>query len=234
MISLERKLKWNAIGLLKKTEKLLTYLHKEKEITPSSHSSEIRKLNGFIEELAHLLNRMNMIDQTLIPELESKFRIVFPTPEMIYIALSRPSIRTVYENLKAFLCRKSNGILTEDEFVELGASGDAGDVLALVGDAVLDLAIVQILWDSSIATVGKLTEKKTKIVSNEHLAKVSDEWHLFDYQLNRSKEPTKKESKIETIVHEKATLVEAIYGVIYLEFGFEEFVRLVPMIKYPE
>ncbi|GAH38214.1 unnamed protein product, partial [marine sediment metagenome] len=134
--------------------------------------------------------------------------------------------------LKSFLSRKSNAILTEDEFAELGASGDAGNVLALVGDAVLDLAIVQTLWDSSIATVGKLTEERTKIVSNEHLAKVSDEWHLFDYRLSRLKEPTKKESKIETIVHEKATLVEAIYGVIYLEFGFEEIVRLVPMIKY--
>lgn len=234
MVNLEKKLKWNAIGLLKKTEKLLKYLQKEKENTPSSHSSEIKKLDGFIEELTYILNRMNRIDQTLISQLEKKFRVVFPTPEMIYIALSRPSIRTVYENLKSYLCKKPDTVLSETEFVELGTSGDAGNVLALIGDAVLDLAVVQTLWDSSISTVGNLTEERTKIVSNEQLAKVCDEWNLVDYRLNRSKEPTKKESKIETIVHEKATLVEAIYGVIYLEFGFEELVRLVPMIQYPE
>ncbi|MFX0103714.1 MAG: hypothetical protein ACFFCS_29400 [Candidatus Hodarchaeota archaeon] len=38
-------------------------------------------------------------------------------------------------------------------------------------------------------------------------------------------------AKKETIEHEKATFVEALYGVIYLEFGFEELLRTVTFIQ---
>jgi len=54
---------------------------------------------------------------------------------------------------------------------------------------------------------------------------------LFTCRLNRLKVITKEETKQETIIHEKGTLVESIIGVIYLEFGLKVLLRIVPLIQ---
>jgi len=230
---MEKKLKWNAIGFERKTQKLCDALKKELELIPEGHTRDEKKIKGFLDEINYILEKMQRINEILIPELEKKLRLNFPVPEMIYIALSRPSIRSELENIQTFFEGKNSNPLNEDDYKELASTGDAGNVLALIGDAVLDLAVVESLWDSSIATVGKLTAKRIDIVSNQNLAEVCDEWKLFEYKLERFRQPSKIQSKPETIEHEKGTLVEAIYGVIYLEFGFEKLISLVPLIKYP-
>ena len=230
---MEKKLKWNAIGFEKKTKFLYEYLKNQKEEFPSTYTKELRKLNLFLEELENLIDKIDKIQAELIPNLERVLRLKFPTPELILIALSRPSIRTNYEQIEEHFQKYPPNPLEKDEYSELASSGDAANVLALIGDAALDLAVVQSLWDSSLATAGELSSKRVDLVSNVNLAKVCDEWKLCEYRLQRLHLPTKQLSKDETIEHEKATLVEAIYGVIYLEFGFEELGRTAPLIKYP-
>ncbi|KKL24802.1 hypothetical protein LCGC14_2411650, partial [marine sediment metagenome] len=131
---------------------------------------------------------------------------------------------------KHFNFQKNNPFKV-DEYKELASSGDAADVLALIGDAVLDLSVVQTLWDSSLTTVGRLTKKRAGLVANDNLAKICDEWNLYEFRLNRLNDPSEKNAKPKTILHEKGTLVEAIYGVIYLEFGFDELIRTIPLIQ---
>jgi len=89
------------------------------------------------------------------------------------------------------------------------------------------------LWDSSLTTAGRLTTKRTEIVSNANLAKVCDRWNLYDYRLKRKIDPSEENAQNNTIDHEKATLVEAIFGVIYLEFGFQKIGNTLPLIQYP-
>ncbi|MBA7663417.1 Ribonuclease 3 [subsurface metagenome] len=146
-------------------------------------------------------------------------------------ALSRPSIRNIFEDLNKHFKNDSNPPLSEDELTELASSGDAAEVLALLGDAALALAIVQLLWDSSLSRTGNLTTKRQKVVSNQNLAKYCEEWGLYSCRINRSKGPTEENTKQETIIHEKATLIESILGVIYLEFGLKVFLRIVPLIQ---
>ena len=146
-------------------------------------------------------------------------------------ALSRPSIRPIFDDLSKHFKNDKNAPLSENELIELASSGDAADVLALLGDAAVDLAIVQLLWDSSLSKTGNLTEKRKEVVSNQNLAKYCDEWGLYTCRLNRFKDITKEEAKQETIIHEKATLVESILGVLYLEFGLEVLFRVIPFIQ---
>jgi len=112
--------------------------------------------------------------------------------------------------------------------------GEFGNVLALIGDAALDLAIIKFLWDSfdsSITTVGEITETRKEFVSNENLAKVCDRLNLYEYRLDRLNIPISTTKK-ETINHEKATLVEALFGVIYLEYDFEGILKMIPIITH--
>lgn len=228
---MHQKLKWNAIGLVRKSQILYNTISEEKANLPSSHSKLHRKLQGFLEELTNLLQTMEKIQLELIPKLESVFRLEFKTPELVMLALARPSIRNIYEDLETHFKPQLNNPLKPEEYKELAASGDAANVLALIGDSVLDLGIVQLLWDSSLSTVGKLAKQRANTVANENLAKFCDKWDLYNYRLKRQKILTENNAKEETVIHEKGTLVEVIYGVIYLEFGFDELIRTLPFIQ---
>lgn len=228
---MQEKLKWNAIGLVKKTQMLRNYIQNEKNNIPADHTSKHGKLQGYLNELNHLLERMEKIEKIIIPKLEQLFRLKFTTPELIMFALSRPSIRNIFEHLNKHFKNDSNPPLNEEKLIELASSGDAAEVLTLLGDSALDLAIVQLLWDSSLSKTGNLTIKRQEVVSNQNLAKSCDEWGLYSCRLNRSKVIAEEDTKQETIIHEKATLIESILGVIYLEFGLKVFLRIVPLIQ---
>ena len=228
---MKEKLKWNAIGLVKKTQVLRDYLQNEENNVPVNHTSKSSKLIGYLNELNHLLEQMEKIEIIIIPKLEKLFRLKFTTPELVMFAFSRPSIRNIFDDLNKHFRNDENPPLNEIELMELASSGDAADVLALLGDAALDLAIIQLLWDSSLSKTGSLTVKRQKVVSNQNLAKYCDEWGLFTCRLNRLKSSTEEDAKQETITHEKATLVESILGVIYLEFGLEVLLRVIPLMQ---
>lgn len=228
---MHNKLQWNAISFEDKTRTLQEEVYKIKASTPKSHTRHHKKYERFLDELSHLLNRIETIKKSIIPKLEEKFRVEFKTPELVMIALSRPSIRNIFEDLKEFFKGESYDPLNDDAYLNLASIGDAGEVLALLGDSVLDLATVQVCWDSSLAKAGSLTKKRTDIVSNKNLAKTCDKWGLWECRLNRKHNPSKKKAKKDKIEHEKGTLVEAIYGIIYFEFGLETVFRTVGHIQ---
>ena len=228
---MHQKLQWNAIGFDSKTRFLREKIQEEKNNEPPANLKKLRTIQLFLDELDHLLDTMDKIRSNLIPKLEKLFRLTFKTPELIMLALARKSVRNIYEDLEIHFNNTSEKPLKPDEYKELASSCEAGDVLALIGDAVLDLAIVQVHWDSSLATAGKLTVKRQEIGSNSHLAIISDKWNLCDFRLKRLNAPKSINIKPETIIHEKATLIEALYGVIYLEFGFDELIRTLPLIQ---
>ena len=228
---MHKRLKWNAIGFEKKTQLLYNTLKQEKDEISGDYINKHRKLQGFLDQLSHVLDKMNKIQKKLIPKLEEIFKLEFKTPELVMLSLCRPSIRNIFQDMEKHFNLQKNNPFKVDEYKELASSGDAADILALIGDAVLDLSVIQTLWDSSLTKVGKLTKKRAGIVANDNLAKVCDAWNLFEFRLNRINDPSEKNAKAKTIQHEKGTLVEAIYGVIYLEFGFEELIRTLPLIQ---
>jgi dsRNA-specific ribonuclease len=228
---MQDKLKWNAIGLVKKARILKDYIEREKNDVPINHRKKLAKLSGFLVELNHILGQMEKIKKIVIPKLEKLFRLTFPTPELVMFALARPSIRNIFEHLNTHFKDDANRPLSEDELIELASSGDAAVVLALIGDAALDLAIVQILWDSSLSTTGELTTKRKNVASNKNLAIFCEEWGLYSCRLNRLKANPMEDPKIVTTEHIKGTLVESILGVVYIEFGLKKLLRIVPLIQ---
>ena len=228
---MQDKLKWNAIGLVKKTKMLKDYIEQEKKDIPIGHTKKTAVISGFLFELNHLIEQMERIEKIIIPKLENLFNLKFPTPEMVMFALARPSIRNIFEDLNTHFKDDVNRPLGEEELLELASSGDAAVVLALIGDAALDLAIVQILWDSSLSKTGELTIKRKNVVSNNNLAIYCDEWGLYSCRLNRLRASSTEVVKTETIEHVKGTLVESILGVVYQEFGLKKLLSIAPYIQ---
>ena len=100
---MHKRLKWNAIGLESRTRMLLDAMKAEASGIDPAHTTKLGKLKGYMDELNYLLGTIERIQATLIPALEKKFRLTFKTPELIMIALSRPSIRNIFDDLKKHL-----------------------------------------------------------------------------------------------------------------------------------
>ncbi|MHA1975011.1 MAG: ribonuclease III domain-containing protein [Candidatus Hodarchaeales archaeon] len=228
---MDKTLYWKAIDFFHKTRISREKIKDVRDKLPDSEAKEFKKLTRFLEELDHLLKTMKRINNDLIPSLETKLRIKFSTPELLMFALTRPSSRNIFADLKTFFSKNGDPPFNIDDFDDLASTGDAANVLALVGDAVLDLAVIEALWDSSLSTVGELTSKRMRIVSNQNLAKWCDSLGLYEFQLQRLQDPTKANAKDKTLEHEKGTLVEALLGVIYLENGYNGVLKAVPYLK---
>ncbi|MBE5963547.1 MAG: ribonuclease III [Lachnospira sp.] len=98
--------------------------------------------------------------------------------------------------------------------------------LEFLGDAVLELIIVQYLYEKYPKhNEGKLTYIKQAVVCEPYLAKCSKEYGLNKYILLGRGEELEKGRQKDTII---ADVVEAILGAIYLDGGFtnaKEFVN---------
>lgn len=155
---MEKRLKWNAIGLITKTEKLKNFIALQLDQTPQEYTNIRKTLRNFLDELQNLLKSIELIESVLLPKLEKILRIHFETPEMVFLALCRPSLNNLFEQLQIRFQKEENSAFPSVDFKELCNIGDVGDTLALIGDAALDLATIESFWDSSISKIGELTK----------------------------------------------------------------------------
>jgi len=231
LLILEKGLRWKAIDFLHKTRLISDKLRELRDNLPNKDAKDFKKLTKFLDELNYLLNTMERINTELIPRLEKKLRIGFSTPELVMFSLTRPSIKNIFTDIQTYFIKNGHSPIDIKDFDNLASTGDAANVLALLGDAVLDLATIEMMWDSSLSTVGDLTAKRKALVSNKNLASWCDSLELYKYKLQRLNVPSRKGAKHKTIEHEKGTLVEALLGVIYIENGYNGVLKSIPYLR---
>ena len=71
---MEKKLKWNAIGLKVKSEQLVKILIEHKSTIPKDHSKKFTKCQNLIDDMDFILNQINQIEKSVIPDLENRLR----------------------------------------------------------------------------------------------------------------------------------------------------------------
>jgi len=179
------------------------------------------KLINLKYNLNHFLNQMKKIHNKVLPNLSALFDSDDLNPELVMIALSRPSIRVVYEEVESLSPNNINIPIDKEELKKLASSGDLANVLALIGDAVLDLVIPLILCENKTEnpSVKELSEERAKYVSNKNLATICDKWDLYNNRIKHPNPPADKKEK--DTIHTKGTLVEAIYGLVYYKLGLD-------------
>jgi dsRNA-specific ribonuclease len=89
--------------------------------------------------------------------------------------------------------------------------------------------LIQILWQPNISNVGELSKKRAEYASNKNLARVYDKWGLYDFRIHF--DPNQSENNGKKINHAKGTIVEAIFGVVYIEAGLDQVVLSIDALK---
>ncbi len=223
------KLKWNVHGLFDKLEVIQSVLKKQLEETPTEKINERKKLKNWYDEIISISQKMENIKEKKIKDIESEFQCEFKTPELVVLTLIQPSACKIFRELKMYFNRKNIASISNEVFNDFIHMGDAMKVLALIGDAVINLALIQTLWDPDISKVGDLSVKRAKLVSNKNLGKICDNLKLYEYRIHKDPPaPEITEKKMNSI---KGTIIEALFGVIYIENGLEAIISSIGILK---
>ncbi len=165
-------------------------------------------------------DNIDKIKKSKISELEMNIKYDFDEPDLVVLSFVQPSIRTMFDELHT----DSSKLGLDVDLKPYLNMDEAAQVLALIGDAAISLALVHILWQPNISNVGGLTNKRSEYAKNEHLAKVCDKWGLYNFRIHLDSDQSEN-------IHTKATIIEAIFGVVYVEAGLDQVISSIDAIR---
>ena len=91
--------------------------------------------------------------------------------------------------------------------------------LEFLGDAVLELAVTEFLFENSDKPEGELTNWRSALVQGEHLAEIAREINLGEYlNLSHGEDASGGRNKESTL----ADSLEALIGAMFLDRGFKK------------
>ena len=219
------KLRWNVKGLFDNLSVITNELEMKLDSIPKSSTRKREKLERLISQIKYMEETIQKIKNNKISEIEKNFDYKFIEPNLIVLAFFQPETKSLFTDLKnqPFLKEKNFDF---EPYLNLD---EAAKVLALIGDSAINLAITHILWEPDISNTGELTNKRSAFVSNKNMAKLCDKWGLFDFRLGSTRDPNN--SNEEKIEHAKGTMVEALFGVLYIECGLEKVISSIVHLK---
>ncbi|MFW9799510.1 MAG: ribonuclease III domain-containing protein [Candidatus Thorarchaeota archaeon] len=222
----ESGLTWEPIGLDDKLTAILEAVKSTEVETPKQNTRTLRKLGRWQEQLTDVIETLDRIRNDLAPKLDNELDIPLKANELLQVAMFQPSTKNLFSELEIHFSSSDRGPLEKQDYTVLGSLSEMAKSLALVGDAAISMAVLHHIWQPKATDVGTLTQRRSDLVSNEHLAGVCDDWGLYEHRIHFDPvEPSKSE-----IEHDKGTLVEAIYGIVYIEHGFQRVKDLVPKL----
>ncbi|MFA4934623.1 MAG: ribonuclease III domain-containing protein [Candidatus Methanoperedens sp.] len=218
------KLKWNIQGVFDDLPIIERELENRLNQLPENNLRETRITKNWIDHIRKINHKIQYIKKYKIIELEKNIGYSFTEPNLVVLSFIQPSIKNIFQEIN-----KSSNINFRINFEPYLKMDEAARVLALIGDAAISLALVQILWQPNISNVGELTKKRAEFASNENLARICDKWDLYDHRIHF--DPNKYDTKEKTINHVKGTIVEALFGVIYIENGLGQVISSIVALK---
>ncbi len=218
-------LSWKPIKIERKLKLLVATVRSTQQETPDNNSRLLTKLERWLQDMEYIQTILEKVRKDLVPQLEKVLDLEFVDYELIQVAMFQPSAKNIFMELETQYLGSHTDSLGEEEFAMMINLSEMAKVLALIGDAVISSAVIQHLWEEHLGDAGKITQRKAEIVSNENMARLCDKWGLYEYRIHFDPD---KPSKSE-IEHDKGTLIEAVYGIVYIE---KEYKRIVEIVKH--
>ncbi len=214
------KLKWNIKGIFDNIPTIEKALENRLNQLPENNLRERRKITNWINQIKKINDNINNIKKSKLVELERNINYNFAEPDLVVLSFIQPSIRKMFEELNTYSSKFSLNV----NFEPYLSMDEAAKVLALIGDAAISLALIQILWQPNISNVGELSTKRSEYASNENLAKVCDKWGLYDFRIHFGSDQSEN-------IHAKGTIMEALFGVVYIEAGLNQVILSIDALK---
>ncbi len=184
------------------------------------------KFSRWERDLHSIIMQIQQIEMFTRPQIEQALNISID--EELFVSLFfQPSTKNLFLEIVTHLNNLGLANHYHTQLLNLAMTCEFAKVLAFIGDAALSLATIHYVWQPDAREVGELTQRRAELVNNERLAQLCDLWGLYDRRIHF--DPI-TETKSE-IAHVKGTLVEALCGVLYLQYGLTAVERVVPYLS---
>ena len=175
-----------------------------------------KKFDKWIEQLNTILDKISKIDEQVLPKIKQDFDYPFTKRNLVLIAFIQPSVKNTFLEIQKQFDNDSEFAIAQADLDLLERCSDVSGSLAWMGDAAIHYAISKNIWEPEI-TPEELDNKRKSLESDDNLSKLCDTWKLYNNRIHFDPNVPKQAKIIEI----KGTLVEAIYGVIFIEKGIE-------------
>jgi ribonuclease-3 len=141
-------------------------------------------------------------------------------------------LRELYEALPDELARHA---ITHSSWTE--RRSDSYERLAFLGDSVLGLAVTTHLWprlDAESSGAGRLTKVRAQAVSGRSCRVVAERLDIPQRMTDLAPEPTPANAQLVKTERVLASVIEAVIGACYLEYGYERTATAVVEAFAPE
>ncbi len=219
----ESVLNWHRIDVAKHLVEIRTAISKDLDSIAPNKTRTIDKLNRWLRDLDYITETIQLIEESLVPKLESLLSVELNNNGLFTVSLFQPSTKNLFSEIRTHYCDRRGDRIDCEALLDLASLSETSEMLALLGDAAIDMAVLHLIWKPKASDVGSLTQGRAELVSNEHLSKKCDEWGLYKNRIHF--DPAIP--SISEIEHDKGTLVEALYGVVYVEKGFNKVLEMV-------
>lgn len=218
-------LRWSGVGIEKNLALLRDGLAEKAATLPEGREGAlIRRWLGSVEEI---LRQIGLIRLVVLPAVERDLGFTIENDETFVLALFQPSTRNLFSEI-AVRFRDGGCPLSPDVLTEMVRLPDAAEALAWIGDAALKIGVLPEIWSPRLADAGLLSVRRQAYESNANMARLCDRWGLYEHRIHFDPRVEKGDPG-----HLKGTLVEAVFGIVFLQCGLKGVARAARLLAPP-
>jgi hypothetical protein len=226
---MHRSLEWRAFGIEEKLRVLNAGIGDKRANLPGPDTHTARKLAHWEAGIESILRAITGIKTVVRPVVEADLGYPIRREEMFILAFFQPSTRNLFAEIAVHFRSHDGCVLSEDDLTTLATLTDAAATLAWIGDAALKIGVLPEIWSPAVADAGVLTDLRRRYDSNENQAILCDRWRLYEHRIHLDP-PVPAGNP----VHLKGTLVESVYGIIFLQGGLRAVADATRLLRPPE
>ena len=184
--------------------------------TPGLKPTHRKKFETWMQHLDRISDQTSEIEKVVLPLMEKDLGYPFTNKDLVITAMFQPSLKNTIDEILVHFRKEPDFEMFKDELTQLVNSPETAKSLAWAGDTVIKFAILRNIWKPGI-TPEELHNTRKSLENNENLSNLCDRWKLFEHRVHF--DPDTPKPKAERKI--KGTLVESMFGIIYIEKGID-------------
>ncbi|MDV2482826.1 hypothetical protein F8E02_12670 [Methanoculleus sp. Wushi-C6] len=219
---MHRSLEWNLPGIEGRLAALRDDLAREQ--------GRGAKLRRWTRNIDTVLAKAAGASAEVRPAIEADLGYSLGGREQFIVAMFQSSTRNLFDEIAEHARSGGWCSLADAELRELAGLHEAAGALAWIGDAALKVGILPAIWDPDVARAGSLTENRKAYDRNSNLARLCDRWNLYEHRIHFDPDASRSKRKID---HVKGTLVESVFGILFLREGLRGVASAAHLLEPP-
>ncbi|WP_214041022.1 hypothetical protein [Methanoculleus sp.] len=184
-----------------------------------------KKLDGWVLDITELQTKVTYIQQRIIPQISRDLQFDFGDPDLILRIMVDGTAKGMFWEMLSEFPEKRYPKLRKSIRAMSEFPGEA-ESLAYLGNAALLLAATHHLWVSNTPSKAALDQKSQPFKDKKYQALLEKRWMLYENTIGFDH---KLRSNIDEENHDRSTLVEAVFGLLYIKGGLDAVIKAMPL-----